>query len=190
RSEVQDARDPGGDQAVTHRLGRARRHRDHADRDAVRRHDRLKLADMPDDHVAQLASDQRLVAVENRLDAEPPGEKSAVVRQGTAEVTGADDYHGPALRQPQGPGDLIHQILHVVAYAPDAVRSQVAQVLAEFGRVDAGRPGEFVARDGGHAAFRERVKGPQVDGQPSHRGLGDTAGIWPFCGIAWLGFLV
>src|ERR1700743_893709 len=121
-----------------------------------------------------------MVAVENRLDAEPPGEKSAVVRQGAAEVTGADDYHRPVLRQPQGPGDLIHQILHVVAYAPDAVRPQVAQVLAELGRVDAGRPGELVAGDGGHAALGQRVEGTQVDGQPGHRGLGDAARVRPF----------
>jgi hypothetical protein len=86
-----------------------------------------------DHHAAELAADQRRVGVEDSFDAEPAGEEPAVVRQGAAEVTGADDDDRPALGQPEGTGDLVDQVLHVVADPPDAVRAEVAEVLAELG---------------------------------------------------------
>src|SRR5512146_94752 len=190
RSEVQYARHSGGHQLVAHRLRGAGRHRDHADRDAVLCYYPLKLANVPDQHAAEFPADQGRVGVEYRLDAEPPGQEPAVVGKGPAEVTGADDHHGPALSQSQRPRHLVHQVLDVVTDPSDAVRTEVTQVLAELGGVDARHPRELVARDGAHPALTERVERTQVDREPGHRRLRDTARAAPGDAIGRLGFRI
>jgi hypothetical protein len=136
-----------------------------------------------DDHGAELAADHRLVAVQHGRYPEPPGNETTVVRQGTAEVTGTDDHHGPVLRQPQSPRDLINKVLDVVTDTSDPIRTEVAQVLAELGRIDAGRRREFVAGDGGHASVRQRVEGAKVDREPGHGGFRDAAGVRTLGGL-------
>ena len=73
-------------------------------------------------------------------------------------------------------GDLVAEVLHVVADAAGAVGAEVGEVLAQLGAVDARRLREVLAGAGGGAGLRERGEGPQVDGQPGDRGLGDDPG--------------
>ena len=73
-------------------------------------------------------------------------------------------------------GDLVAEVLHVVAHAAGAVGAEVGQVLAQLAAVDAGGGGELLARAGADAALGEPDEGPQVERQPRHGGLGDAAG--------------
>src|SRR5262249_31707982 len=94
--------------------------------------------------------------------------------EGVAEVARANDDHGPVLGEPELPGDLVHQVLHVIADAPGSVGTQMREVLAQLGGVHPGRGRELLARDGRYAAVRQRVQGSQVDRQAVDRCLRDA----------------
>ena len=106
----------------------------------------------------------------------PREEKPGVVRQRVAEVADADDDHGQVLGDADLAGDLVAEVLHVVADAAGAVGAEVGQVLAQLGAVHAGGGGELLARAGADAALGEADERAQVDRQPGDRRLGDAPG--------------
>ncbi len=114
-------------------------------------------------HPADLVSDERRLTVQDGRDPEAAGDETPVISQGAPEVTGTDDHDRPALREAKGPGDLVHEVFNVIADAPDPVRAQVGQVLAELGRVHAGGGGQRLAGDRARAALGQGVERPQVD---------------------------
>ena len=116
------------------------------------------------------------VGVDQRPDREPAGGEAAVVGQRVAEVADADDDDRPVLGQAELAGDLVDEVLDVVADAAGAVGAQVGEVLAQLGRVDPGGGGELLGGDRGDALVGQRAERPQVDGQPGHRGVRDAAG--------------
>src|SRR5260221_10656999 len=91
-----------------------------------------------------------------------------------AEIARADNDQGPVLGEPELPGDLVHQVVDVIADTAGSVRAQVRQVLAQLGGVHPRRDGELLARDGGYAAFGQRIQGPEVDREAVDRCLRDT----------------
>ena len=116
------------------------------------------------------------VGVEQRHDAEAAAAEAGVVGEGVAEVADADDDDRPVLGHADLAGDLVAQVVDVVADPAGAVAAEVGEVLAELGAVDAGGLGEVLAGARGDAGVGERDQGPQVDGQPGDRGLGNVPG--------------
>src|SRR5690606_23500148 len=78
----------------------------------------------------------RGVPVNQGADAEAAGGETSVVGEGGAEVADTDDHNRPVLGQAQFAGDLVHEILDVVAHAARPVGAQVGEVLAQLRGVD------------------------------------------------------
>src|SRR6201996_1536987 len=138
RRKVEDAGHSRRYQPVADRLRGTGRSGDHADRHLVLNDQVFELIGTLDGQPPDPATHNAGVRIQKRRDAETAGDEAAVVGQGAAQVARADDDHGPVLGQPEGPGDLVDQVVDVVADPADAVRAQVGQVLAELGRVHAG----------------------------------------------------
>ena len=115
------------------------------------------------------------VGVEQGDDPEAAGGEAGVVGQGVTEVPDADDDDRPVLGDADLAGDLVAEVLHVVADAAGAVGAEVGEVLAQLGAVDPGGRGQLLAGAGADAALGEGDQGPQVDRQPGDGGLGDSA---------------
>ena len=107
-----------------------------------------------DRHVAHLLRPPVGVAVEQRHDAEAAGAEPGVVGQRVPEVADADDDDGEVLGDADLAGDLVAEVLHVVADPAGAVGAQVGQVLAQLGAVDAGGGGELLAGAGARCRGR------------------------------------
>src|SRR5690606_28433544 len=103
--------------------------------------------DMPDVQARDLVPDDALVRVEQGGDAEPTGAEPPVVGQGAAQVSGADDGHRPVLGETEFTGDLVDEVVDVVADAAGPVRPEVGEVLAELGGVHPGRGGQVLRGD-------------------------------------------
>jgi hypothetical protein len=114
------------------------------------------------------------VGVEQRDRAEPARGEPAVVGQCVAQVADPDDDHGPVLGQADLAGDLVAEVLHVVADAPGPVGAEVGEVLAQLGAVDAGSRRELEAGAGRGAGLAHRVEGPQVHRKTGYRRLRDA----------------
>jgi hypothetical protein len=125
--------------------------------------------------LAEHRADLRPVGVDERRDREASVAEPAVVGEGGTQVADADDDDRPVLGETQLAAHLVEQELDVVAHASGAVGTQVRQVLADLGGVDPGHLGQALRRDRGGLLGVEVHEGPQVDGQPGHRGLGDTS---------------
>ena len=116
------------------------------------------------------------VGVEQRDDPEAAAAEAGVVGQRVAEVADADDDDRPVLGHADLAGDLVAQVVDVVADPAGAVAAEVGEVLAQLGAVDARGGGELLAGAGGGALLGQRGEGPEVDGQPRDGGLGDVPG--------------
>src|SRR5690606_17521364 len=138
---------------------------DHADRDLVLPHDLAELGERtdldPGDDLAVPAG----VGVQQRHDPEAPAAEAGVVGQRVPQVADPDDDHVPVLGDPDLPGDLVAQVLDVVADAAGAVAAEVGEVLAQLGAVDPGRAGQLLARAAGGPRLGEGDEGSQVHGQ-------------------------
>jgi hypothetical protein len=141
----------------------------------VAAHDLREVLERLDRDAADLRADARRVGVDESGDADAAGREAAVGGQGRAEVADADDDDVPVLGLAQLAGDLVAQVLDVVAHAPRAIGAEVGQVLAELGRVDARRRGELVRRAHVDALVGERRQRTQVHGKSGHGGIGDAA---------------
>ena len=131
-----------------------RRGGDDADRDAVLADDLLEVVEGA--HVEP--GDQLVVpvgvGVEQRDDPEAADAEAGVVGERVAEVADADDDDRPVLGHADLAGDLVAQVVDVVADAAGAVGAEVGEVLAQLGAVDAGRGGELLAGAGARCRAR------------------------------------
>ena len=116
------------------------------------------------------------VGVEQRDDPEAAAAEAGVVGERVAEVSDADDDDRPVLGHADLAGDLVAEVLHVVADAAGAVAAEVGEVLAELGAVDARGDGELLAGAGRGAVLGERGQGTEVHGKPSDSCLGNVPG--------------
>ena len=123
---------------------------------------------------ADLGADAGRVGVDEGRDADAAGGEAAVGGQRRAEVADADDDDVPVLGLAELAGDLVAQVLDVVADAAGAVRAEVGEVLAQLGGVDAGRRRQLVRRADVDALVGERRQRSQIDGQSGHGGIGDA----------------
>ena len=169
-------RDPAGDHPVGDVLGGDGRGGDDADGDAVLGDDPLEVVERahldPGDHLVVAGR----VGVEQRDDAEAAAAEAGVVGERVPEVSDADDDDGPVLGHADLAGDLVAQVVDVVADPAGAVAAEVGEVLAELGAVDAGGGGELLAGAGAGAELGEGGQGTEVDGKPGDGGLGDVPG--------------
>ena len=173
--EVEDAGDTGSDQAVGDLLGHRGRGGDDGDRDAVLRDEVVEVVDVLYADPAVGLTDAGDVVVEQRGDPEAAGAEARVVGQRLAQVAEPDDDDRPVLGEPDLAGDLVAEVLHVVADAAGAVRAEVAEVLAQLRRVDPRGDRQLLAGRGGDAALGQHGQRPQIDRQPGDGGLGDAA---------------
>src|SRR6266536_4449251 len=174
RSEVEDARHPCRDKPVTHPLRRPGRGGDHPDRYSLARADRLDLVSALDHVTSDLGADDGGVGVEDRRYPEAAGSEAAVVRQRPPKVAGPDDDHWPVLRQPEFAGNLVDEVVDVVADAAGAVGTQVGEVLAQLGRVHSRGRGELLARHRGDPLLGTGIENPQVHREAGDRRLRDA----------------
>ena len=119
------------------------------------------------------------VGVEQRDDAEAAAAEAGVVGQRVAEVADADDDDGPVLGHADLAGDLVAQVVDVVADAAGAVGAEVGEVLAQLGAVDAGRGGELLAGAGAWCRCRPAWSAPggrRAAGRPWPRGCPGRSG--------------
>ena len=130
---------PAATKPVADLLRSRRRRRDDADRDAVLTDEPLEVGQRAHLQPGHLGADERGVGVDEGADREAAGHEPAVVGQGVAQVTEADDHDGPVLAQPELAGDLVDEVVDVVADPAGAVGAQVGEVLAQLGGVDPGR---------------------------------------------------
>src|SRR5579859_2534832 len=119
--EVQDAGNPGRDQAVADSLRGHGGHRDRADHDAVFGHHALDLVGRAHPVARDHAAHDELVRVDQGGDPEAARSKATVVRERPAEVARAYDEHWPVLGEAEFPGYLVDQVVDVITHAPGAV---------------------------------------------------------------------
>ena len=79
--------------------------------------------------------------------------------------------------EPELPVDLLDEEGGVVAGAAGAEGPQQRQVLAHLGRVDLGRGGQQLRRDGGGARTQQLLEDALVHGQAGHGGFGDPSAL-------------
>ena len=82
-----------------------------------------------------------------------PGPEAPIVGEGPPEVPQPHDDHRPVLGEAQLASDLVQELLDVVPHAPGSIGTQIREVLAHLGRVDAGQLGQPVGGDGGDLAL-------------------------------------
>src|SRR5690606_20951324 len=87
------------------------------------------------------------------------------------QVADADDRDGLAMGEPEGPLQVAQQGDDLIAHAADAVGTDVGQVLAQLGRVDAAGRRELLTGDRVGTLFGELAEDPQVEGETSDRGI-------------------
>ena len=121
--EVEDRADARRDQPVGDVLGHGRGRGDHADRDLALLDDAAEVGDRLDRQVAHLLAHELLVGVDERHDPEAAGAETTVVGERAAEVSDADDGDRPVAGEPELAGDLVQEVVDVVADAPGAVAS-------------------------------------------------------------------
>ena len=117
-----------------------------------------------------------VVGVEQGDDTEAAAAEAGVVGERVTEVADPDDDDRPVTGGAHLAGDLEAQVVHVVPDAAGAVATEVGEVLAQLGAVDAGRGGEVLARADPRARLGQGGQRPQVDGQPGHGRLGNLPG--------------
>ena len=117
------------------------------------------------------------IGVDQRDDAEAAGAEAAVVGERGAEVADADDRDRPVVGEAELAGDLVEQVLDVVADAPGAVGAEVGEVLADLGRVDAGQLGQPLRGDGADLLLGGLEQRPVVERQPGDGRLRDAASL-------------
>ena len=115
------------------------------------------------------------VGVDQRGDPETAGGEAAVVGERGAEVTDTDDDDRPVLGEPELTGDLVDEVLDVVADAARPVGAEVGEVLAQLGGVDPRRGGELLGGDRGDRALGERGQCAQIQRKPGDGGLGNPS---------------
>ena len=126
---------------------------------------------MPGDGLSR----HRRVGVDQRGDPEAAGGEAAVVGERGAEVTDTDDDDRPVLGQAELAGDLVDEVLDVVADTAGPVGAEVREVLAQLRGVDPGRGRELLGGDRGHRALGQRGEGAQIQRKPGDGGLGDSS---------------
>ncbi|CAM5676314.1 hypothetical protein SALBM217S_01363 [Streptomyces griseoloalbus] len=94
---------------------------------------------------------------------------------GRRQVTDTDDHNRPVLGEAEFAGDLVHEILDVVADAPGAVGTQVGEVLAQLRGVHTRGGRQLLRGDRGHRALGERGQGAEVQRKPGDGGLGNPS---------------
>jgi hypothetical protein len=92
-----------------------------------------------------------------------------------AEVAGADDDHGPVVGQAEFATNLVDEIRNLVADTACAVTAEVAQVLADLGRIDPAQLGKLLRRDAVDAFVSLLGEDAQIHRQACHRGVRDAA---------------
>ena len=136
---------------------------------------RAELGDGLDRQVAHLLAHEVVVGVDERHDPKAAGAETTVVGEGAAQVSDSDDRDRPVAGEAELPGDLVEEVVDVVADAPRAVRPEVREVLADLGRVHAGQLGQPLRRDRRRPRARRPRAGPgsrAAGGRRSPRGSG------------------
>ena len=139
-------------------------------------HDPVEVVDRARSARSPIAvPDERRIGVDQRLDAKPARTEATVVGERTAEVADPDDGDRPVAGEAELAGDLVQEVLDVVADAPGAVGAEVREVLADLGRVHAGQLGQALRRDGRDLALAGLEEGPVVERQAGDGRLRDPA---------------
>jgi hypothetical protein len=108
--------------------------------------DLREVGQVPDADAGDHGADLSLIDIDDATDGKSPLVEAAVSGERLSEVAGADDDDRPVLCETELAADLVDEEFDVVADAARAVASEVAEVLAHFGGVDAGEFGQFVRR--------------------------------------------
>ncbi len=116
----------------------------------------LELRHVADGETSDDLADASRVGVEQGGDVEAARREPAVVGERVAEVADADDDDRPILGEAELAGDLVHEVVDVVADAAGAVRTEVGQVLTQLRRTDAGGGRQVLGGDGGDAGVLQR----------------------------------
>jgi hypothetical protein len=104
--------------------------------------DVAQLVDVTHGDPVDLGPDHPRVGVHERGHREAPVPEASVVGQGVAEIADSGDHHVPVLGEAQLARHLEQEVLDVVADPPGAIAAEVAEVLADLGRVDARQLGQ------------------------------------------------
>jgi hypothetical protein len=118
-------------------------------------------------------ADARRGGVEEPDEAEPAAAEAGVVGQGGAQVADPHQHAGAGPLDAEDAGDAVAQGGHLVAHPADAAGAEVREVLAQAGRVDAGRRRELAGGDVAAPAVGQTGQHPQVHGQAGDGGLRD-----------------
>jgi hypothetical protein len=143
--------------------------------DVVLPDDRRQVVDVLDRQPADPLPHLCGIGVDQRDRLEPPLGEPPVVRQGVPQVPDPRDHDRPVLGEPELAPNLVDQVGDVVPHTARPVRTQVRQVLADLGGVDAGRLGERLGRDRDRPRFGHLEQHAEIDRQAAHGGLGDGA---------------
>jgi len=117
-----------------------------------------------------------------RIDVDDPGDREAalvepaVAGERLAEVAGAHDHDRPLVLEAELAADLVDEVVDLVADAAGSVATEVRQVLADLGGVDAGELGEPVGRDAVDTELGLLDEQLEVHRKAGNRGLGNPAG--------------
>ena len=103
---------------------------DDPDRDAVLGDDRGQVVERTDVDAGDDLAVPLGVGVEEGHHPEAAAAEAREVGEGMAEVADADDDHGPVLGHADLAGDLVAQVVDVVADTAGAVGAEVGEVLA------------------------------------------------------------
>ena len=105
------------------------------------------------------------ISIEKGGDSKPSCRKTAVGGERSTEVADANNDHRPALRKAELTTDLATQVVDVVSDSAGAVGAQIAEVLADFRGIEAGKISELIRRNGGSLGCRQLEQRPMVPGQ-------------------------
>lgn len=113
------------------------------------------------------------VDIEDRHELVALADKILMRQERRAQVPDPHQSHLPDLVEAQDAPDLEEQLLDEIAHPPDAELTEVSQVLADLGRVDAALLGQFVRGDDFHPFLGQGLKIPGVNGQTGNGGRGN-----------------
>jgi len=169
RSEVQDARDTRSHQRIGCVLSGEPRCRDDADRDVPRYDDLREFRQVSDTNATNDRTDLGFVDIDNSADRESTIAESVVTGQRLAHVASTNDDDRPIVGESELATDLVHKKFDLVADTPSAIATEVAQVFAHLGSIDASQFGEFFGRN-----FRDVDVELLTEDAQVHRKTGDS----------------
>ncbi len=175
--KVEDRGDAAVHHLFGHLLGSAPGRGNHTDDRVELRNDAGQIDRWTDRYAADFLAALRRVSVEQCGDSEAAGAEPTVCSQRASKVADTDNDDRPVLREAELAADLVEQVLDVVADSPRSVRTQIAEILANLGRVHRCQFGEGHRRHVGPLGPKEFNECPVIQRKTSHRRVRD-AFVW------------